>query len=77
MAMLREEMGGNQWDPTAQMQAYLSRIAHVSGRCRLSRAEEMLVLELCQVSAVVVFVQFFVPLASLTAGAFLRYISRI
>tara|TARA_A100001015_G_scaffold259764_1_gene303937 strand:+ start:46 stop:2070 length:2025 start_codon:yes stop_codon:yes gene_type:complete len=61
MAMLREEMGGNQWDPTAQMQAYLSRIAHVSGRCRLSRAEEMLVLELCQVSAVVVFVQFLFP----------------
>lgn len=50
MATLREEMGGDQWDPTTQMQAYLSRISHVSGRCRLSRAEEMLLLDLCQVS---------------------------
>ena len=50
MALLREELGGEQWEPITQMEAYLSRIAHVSGRCRLSRSEEMLVLDLCQVS---------------------------
>ena len=36
------------WSPTVQLEAYVSRLAHVSGRCRLSRNEEMLVLEMCR-----------------------------
>ena len=36
------------WSPTLQLELYISRLAHVSGRCRLSRDEEMLVLEMCR-----------------------------
>jgi hypothetical protein len=43
MSDLKEKNSSASWSPTVQLNKYISRLAHISGRCRLSRSEEMLV----------------------------------